>query len=214
MTDDVQTTEHEELVEQELEREELERKIDRSWMLRFETMLSRRSRAFVIIMGLLLLALVGLIDAVTGAFAVEVFYLVPIALVTFARGRWVGLWMAGVASISWGIVEVAQKVTTVDQSITYWNGLTRFYGYAAIVLLIAPMRQAMVMQRELAEREADDADQLRAMNELRDVALRTELDDEGEVSHETEVPEGEELMDALSALDRDTTGQRYGRPPA
>jgi K+-sensing histidine kinase KdpD len=197
-----------ELQDEEAEREALERKIDRSWMLRLEAILSQRSPGFVVVAGLLLLLMVGLVDAVTGKFEAAVFYFVPIALVTFARGRGIGLLMAGVAAIGWSAVEVFQHVTSVASSVTYWNGLTRFYAFAAIVLLIAPMRQAMVMQRQLAEKEAEAAAQLRALNELREMALM--LGSEGPGNPEAP-RRPEELLDALSALDRDTSGARYGR---
>ena len=132
-----------------------------------ERLLSTFSAPFVVIMGLLLLALLGLIDAVTGSFAVAVFYLVPIGLVTYARGRWVGTLMAATAALAWTGVELVQHVTTFDSSVTYLNWLTRFYVYEAIVLLVAPLRDVVAWEREVAAREAEAADKLRALNELR-----------------------------------------------
>jgi hypothetical protein len=132
-----------------------------------ERLLSTFSAPFVVIMGLLLLALLGLIDAVTGSFAVAVFYLVPIGLVTYARGRWVGTLMAATAALAWTGVELAQHVTAFDNSVTYLNWLTRFYVYEAIVLLVAPLRDVVAWEREVAAREAEAADKLRALNELR-----------------------------------------------
>jgi len=155
---------------------ELQARVERSWALRFEGMLARRSRGVVVIVGLLLLALIGLIDASSGGFAVEVFYLVPIGLVTFGRGRGLGLLFAGVAAIAWGAVEIFQDVTSLEASVTYWNALTRFWGFAAVALLIAPMREAMVIQRQIAERETEAVDQMRAMEELREAALYSRED--------------------------------------
>ena len=132
-----------------------------------ERFLSTFSAPFVVTMGLLLLALLGLIDAVTGSFAVAVFYLVPIGLVTYARGRWVGTLMAATAALAWTGVELAQHVTAFDNSVTYLNWLTRFYVYEAIVLLVAPLRDVVAWEREVAAREAEAADKLRALNELR-----------------------------------------------
>jgi hypothetical protein len=132
-----------------------------------ERFLDSFSPPFVLIVGLLLMALIGLVDAVTGPFAVGVFYLVPIGLVTYARGRWVGTLMAAVAGLAWSGVDVAQHVTTLDSSVTYWNALTRFYVYEAIVILVAPLRDVVIWEREVAEREAEAADKLRALNELR-----------------------------------------------
>jgi hypothetical protein len=120
-----------------------------------------------VIVGLLMMALIGLVDSVTGAFAVGVFYLVPIGLVTYARGRWVGTLMAAAAAAAWGGVELAQHTTVWADGVTYWNFLTRFYVYEAVVILVAPMRDAVLWEREVALREAEAADKLRALNELR-----------------------------------------------
>jgi hypothetical protein len=132
-----------------------------------ERFLDTFSPPFVVVFGLLMMALIGLIDAVTGPFAVEVFYLVPIGLVTYARGRWVGTLMAATAAVAWGAVELAQHVTALDSGVTYWNFLTRFYVYEAIALLVAPMRDVVRWERQVADREAEAADKLRALNELR-----------------------------------------------
>ncbi len=132
-----------------------------------ERFLDTFSPPFVVIFGLLLMALIGLIDAVSGAFAVGIFYLVPIGLVTYARGRWVGTLMAAAAATAWGGVELGQHITAWASGVTYWNFLTRFYVYEAIVILVAPMRDAVLWEREVAGREAEAADQMRALNELR-----------------------------------------------
>jgi hypothetical protein len=132
-----------------------------------ERFLSSFSPPFVLVLGLLLMALIGLLDAVTGAFAVGVFYLVPIGLVTYGRGRRIGTLMAAAAAAAWGGVEIAQHVTAWADGVTYWNFLTRFYVYEAIVLLVAPLRDVVLWERDVAAREAEAADKLRALNELR-----------------------------------------------
>jgi hypothetical protein len=149
--------------------------LGRSLLTGLERRLERASEPFVVLVGLLLLALIGLIDAVSGAFAVTVFYLVPIGLVTYARGRWVGTAMAATATFAWMVVELATGVTTWDQSLTYWNWLSRFYVYEAIVVLVAPMRDVVRWERQVAEREREAAEKLRALDELR-MALERESD--------------------------------------
>ncbi len=93
--------------------------LGRSSLIALERFLSRFTPLFVVLVGLLLLALIGLIDAVTGAFGVAVFYLVPIGLVTFARGRWIGTIMAATAAAAWMIVDLSAGTTTLAQSVTY-----------------------------------------------------------------------------------------------
>lgn len=143
------------------------RGLARTVLLRVERAFGNLSPAFVVITGLLLLALIGLVDAVTGAFTVSVFYLVPIGMVTFARGRWVGIAMVAAAATAWGAVELGTGVTTFESAVTYWNFLTRFYMFEAVSLLVAPMRDVVLWERDVAEREAADAERLRALTELR-----------------------------------------------
>lgn len=176
-------------------------------LLRLEGFLERRSPGFVILLGLLLLALIGLVDAVTGSFDVSIFYLVPVALVTFSRGRWMGALMAGVATIARSAAEVARGVQTLDSPVTYWSALTRFYIFMAVVLMVGPVRDALVAQRELAtkereaaEREREAADQLRALNELRD-ALQHESFGDGDG-----LAAMSELQESLSRLDDPAAG--------
>lgn len=151
--------------------------LGRSMLTVLEEFLAGFSEPFVVLVGLLLLALIGLLDAKTGAFAVSVFYLVPIGLVTYARGRWLGTAMAATAAFAWMAVELGTGVTSWDQAVTYWNWLSRFYVYEAIVILVAPMRDVVLWEREVAEREAEAAEKLRALNELR-AALENDADGE------------------------------------
>lgn len=140
----------------------------RAVLLRLEGLLAGLSPGFVVVLGLLLLALIGLVDAVSGPLEVAVFYLVPVGLVTYCRGRWIGAAMAGAAAIAWGVVELGTGVTTLTSRFPYVNALTRFYVFEAVSLLVAPMRDVVLWERELAEREAAAAEQLRAVSELRD----------------------------------------------
>ncbi len=144
-----------------------DRHLGRSTLVGLERFLGAFSPLFVVLVGLLLLALIGLIDAVTGTFGIAVFYLVPIGLVTYARGRWVGTVMAAVAAGAWMIVETRSGTTSFGQAVTYLNWLSRFYVYEAVVILIAPMRDVVMWEREIADRELEAAEQLRALEELR-----------------------------------------------
>jgi K+-sensing histidine kinase KdpD len=222
-----------EAIEEERQLAELHSRVERSWVLRLEGFLGRRSPGVVVIVGLLVLTLIGLADAASGEFAVEVLYLVPIGFVAFGRGRSMGLLAAAVATAAWAAVEVFQGVTLLDSSVTYWNALGRFGEFAAVVLLIAPMREAMELQTQLAEREAQAAEQLRAMEELREAALASGVEDEVDATTSEEPPEEgtvvpvtetitdlsrpevledadveERLLDALSDLERDARRER------
>ena len=181
--------------------QEKEQREETPALLRLESLLARRSPGFVILLGLLLLTLIGLVDAVTGSFDVSVLYLVPVGLVTFSRGRWMGALLAGVATVARGAAEVARGVTTLDNSVTYWSALTRFYIFMAVVLMIGPMRDALVTQRDLAQKERTAAEKEReAADKEREIAER-----EREAADQLRALN--ELRDALQSLDTPTTGE-------
>jgi hypothetical protein len=167
--------------------ETAETRLEHSALLRFDAFLARRSPAFIILIGLLLLALFGLIDALTGSFDIAPLYIVPIGLVTFSRGRGMGFAMAIMATLARGAAELARGVTDAGSFVTYWSGLTRLYVFAAVVLMIGPMRDVLRWQREVTETLTETNTQLEALNELRDV-----------LNHEDE-PNGERALDELRA---------------
>jgi K+-sensing histidine kinase KdpD len=178
-----------------------ESRLERSWMMRAERVLAGSSRWVAIVIGILMLVLVGLVDAASGSFEVSVFYFLPIALVTFGRGRWMGILLSSLVAVGWSAVEVVRGGSDVLAGATYWNALSRFYAFLAVCLVIAPMREALIQQRELAEREAAVSERLRALNELREAMSSLEL----EAGRETD-PRVDELFGVLHALDRDWTG--------
>lgn len=175
-------------------------RVERSWMLRAERVLAGSSPWVAIVIGILLLVLVGLVDAASGSFEVSVFYFLPIALVTFGRGRWMGILLSTLVALGWTAVEVARGVSGVLAGATYWTALSRFYAFVAVCLVIAPMREALIQQRELAEREAAMAERLQALNELREAMSSLEIEAGREID-----PRVDELFGVLHALDRDWT---------
>ncbi len=162
-------------------------RLEHSALLRFDAFLARRSPAFTILLGLLLLALFGLIDALTGSFDIAPLYIVPIGLVTFSRGRGMGFAMAVMATLARGAAELTRGVTDAGSFVTYWSGLTRLYVFVAVVLMVGPMRDVLRWQREVTETLTETNTHLEALNELRDV-----------LNHEDEV-EGERALDELRA---------------
>ncbi|HEX6331322.1 MAG TPA: L,D-transpeptidase [Actinomycetota bacterium] len=63
-----------------------------------------------------MMTLIGLVDAITGPLAVGIFYLVPIGLVTYARGRWVGTLMAAAADKLRALNELRAALNEEEQA--------------------------------------------------------------------------------------------------
>lgn len=186
-----------------------EQRLERSSLLRFDAFMSRRSPAFVVILGFLLLALIGLIDAVTGTFDMAPLYILPVGLVTFSRGRWLGALLALVATVARGAAEVANSIGDLQDPVTYWSGLTRFYVFMVVVLMVGPMRDVLRWQREASEKLAETNAHMEALSELRDV-LSYEDEDEAE-----SLRAFDDLRASLESLERLSAsgGAVVGAPP-
>lgn len=180
------------------EKKSAEQRLEGSSLLRFEAFMSRRSPAFVLILGFLLLVLIGLIDALTGTFDMAPLYLLPVGLVTFSRGRWLGALLALVATIARGAAEVSNSISDLQSPVTYLSGLTRFYVFMVVVLMVGPMRDVLRWQREAASTLADTNTHLEALNELRDVL--TYDDEHQEESNRKALADLQYSLEALEVL--------------
>lgn len=152
-----------------------------STLLRFEAFFAQLSPAFVVLVGFLLVALIALVDHATGRLSVAVFYLFPVGLITFSRGRVLGGVTAFMVAIAIGVVDVAGGMTALDAPATFANVLIRFLGFLVFVLLIAMMRDVVLRERATTAKGVDAVGGLRAMNELKDTLLRA-------VSHDLKGP--------------------------
>ena len=85
---------------------------DGSLLLRIERELGARSGPFVILVGLLLSIVAAALDALTGPnVSTSIFYLIPIGVVTFSRGRVLGAITVLVASAMRLVVSGAESST-------------------------------------------------------------------------------------------------------
>jgi diguanylate cyclase (GGDEF)-like protein len=105
-------------------------------------------------LALLLLGLVGMLDAWTGsAFASGVFYLLPIALVTWFAGRGCGLALCVAASAVWLVADVTgDTAMATDWLVRAWNAGV-LLGMFVVVCLLLPAVQALRRERELARED-------------------------------------------------------------
>jgi len=68
--------------------------------------LERQSKLFFITIGLILVILVGIVDYVTGyEITFSIFYLIPVALVSWYAGRRYGILISFASAISWFLAD-------------------------------------------------------------------------------------------------------------
>lgn len=100
---------------------------------------------------LLLIAFVGIIDAVTGPLlSTSIFYVLPIMLVAWLQGRQSGIVMAFIAAFVWLLTDLATG-PSLRQLIPYWNAAVRLAFFLIIVWSLTNLKRAQQRQEELIE---------------------------------------------------------------
>jgi signal transduction histidine kinase len=113
--------------------------------------LSRRSRAFLIALALLLVIALALVDYLTGTeLAFSFFYLLPISLTAWLVGRRAGIAVSIVAAVSWLLADLLGGHTYSRPAIPYWNMGVRLGFFLVVTYMLTALRKARGQQEELA----------------------------------------------------------------
>jgi signal transduction histidine kinase len=135
-------------------------------MIRLLAKLERCSRGWLVGIGLLLLALIGLVDYLTGfELMFSVFYLLEVGLATWFVGKGFGLAMSILSVAAWIGGDVAAGARYSTPLIPIWNALILFVLYLIVVMLLANLRslhrglevrveqRTQALTREMAQRQ-------------------------------------------------------------
>jgi signal transduction histidine kinase len=148
---------------------------------RIESFLGRRSRAQLIGLALLVIAVVGAVDFVSGPhMSFATFYLVPVGIGAWLGGRRVGYALAVVAALTALFGDLVFEEAR-HSLYPYWNTSIRTGLFVVIVELLSAMKQRFEQEREVAEREREMSRRLEELDALKDTFLRA-------VSHDVRNP--------------------------
>jgi diguanylate cyclase (GGDEF)-like protein len=113
--------------------------------MNFLASLEKRSKLLWIVVGFALIGAIGFFDYLTGyEFAISVFYLIPISLVTWLVSWRLGIGASLVSALVWLITDLAAGKAYSLPVIYVWNTLI-------VVLLLSELRKALEQERELAQ---------------------------------------------------------------
>lgn len=113
--------------------------------------LSTRGASFWTVASFVTVVLLGLIDFLIGyEISFSLFYLVPVSMAGWFVGRRLGLAVSGVSATTWLIADAASGQTFSTPLIGAWNMLIRFGFFVIVMLLLARLREAYRVERELA----------------------------------------------------------------
>ena len=114
--------------------------------------LERQSKLFFITIGLILVILVGIVDYVTGyEITFSIFYLIPVALVSWYAGRRYGILISFASAISWFLADTTAGHTYSQPLITYWNTSVSLGFFLVVTFILSQLRAELKRERKLAQ---------------------------------------------------------------
>lgn len=119
---------------------------------RAQAFLSTLSHVWIGALSLLLVAVVGVLDLLTGyELSFSIFYLLPVALGSWYLSQRFGIFVCGVSSVTWLIVDVSSGHEYSHPSIPLWNMGVRVGFFVIVALLLRRMQSALDVQESLAQ---------------------------------------------------------------
>jgi signal transduction histidine kinase len=153
--------------------------------------LERRSQAALVVAGLVMLAVIGLVDYLTGfEILFSVFYLLEVGLAAWFVGRKFGLLMSFLSAVVWIGGDIEAGAHYSSPFIPVWNGLILMTFYSIVVWLLTSLRNL--------HRELEDKVRQRTAALTQEMAERARLEKEIlDVSEREQRRIGHDLHDTL-----------------
>lgn len=119
---------------------------------RADRWLGSSSHAGVISAAVVLIAVIGVADLLTGFdISVGLFYLLPVFIAAWYGGRMAGLAVAGLSSVAWLLANLfTARGAELPSLVMVWNAGTRLGFFAIVSYLLSRLRGAFERERALA----------------------------------------------------------------
>lgn len=115
------------------------------------------SKPVIIIAAILLVAAIGIIDAITGKeISFSILYLIPATFVTWYADKRSGIFIAALSVGVWLLADAYTGVVYSNVFIHLWNGLSRFGIYLIIIYLETYIKErTRLLEHNVLEKTAD-----------------------------------------------------------
>lgn len=131
--------------------------------------LSARTPAYIYLIAILLVAIVGTVDSVTGReVSFSFFYLLPILVVTWYGRRGAGYAASVISAVVWLIVDYLSGYTYSHFLIPYWNAIVRLGFFITTTYLLASLKGHFLREQSLAR--VDDLTLLYSVRAFKELA--------------------------------------------
>lgn len=155
-------------------------------MARLLEILERSSRASLVIAGLLVLALIGCVDYLTGfELFFSVFYLLEVALAAWFIGRGFGLVMSVLSVIVWIGGDLAAGAHYSNLVVPVWNAIILMVFYFIVVWLLTNLRSLQKqLEARVGERTQALTREMRERQRLEEEILKVSEREQRRIGHD------------------------------
>ena len=96
-----------------------------------------------------MVVLVGILSHKTGPqLSLTIFYMIPIALVTWFAGRSIGFIFSTLSAITWLIADLTSGATYFPADIPYWNGVVRLGSLLILTFILSTLKNTLRHEKE------------------------------------------------------------------
>jgi signal transduction histidine kinase len=121
-------------------------------MMQILEFLGKRSKRFILVSAFVSVALLGVIDFLTGhELSFSVFYLLPVSAVAWFVGMQAGIVTSVLAAASWLIADLLARATYSHPAIPLWNSLVRLGFYLIVTSTLSLLHDARQRQESLIQ---------------------------------------------------------------
>jgi diguanylate cyclase (GGDEF)-like protein len=109
-------------------------------------------KSFLIVTSaLIFIAILGFVDYVTNPYlSFQIFYLIPIALVTWFAGRWMSIIPLAASAIAWFFDDVSYSHSYSHPLIPYWNIIAKIVFFIFIIYIMSKLKRILDQEKFFA----------------------------------------------------------------
>lgn len=111
--------------------------------------LEKQSRAAILVLGSLLIAVLGALDYMTGPdLSLFIFYLVPVSLATWFAGNTAGMALSVLSAVAWSLADILSSRAGRHAAVPYWNLVMELSAFFLASSVLAGLRSSMEREQK------------------------------------------------------------------
>jgi diguanylate cyclase (GGDEF)-like protein len=113
--------------------------------------LSKLPQSLLISVGSVMVISVGILNHIAGPqLSLTIFYMIPIALVTWFTRRSIGFIFSILGALTWLIADLTSGTTYFPPDIPYWNGVARLGSLFILTFILSALKNTLKQEKEFS----------------------------------------------------------------